>query len=100
MTSKLQIKIITNRKDPDKRDYFVSNKKIEKKGFKAKVSLDQGVEELKDLLENFENKIPNPCAKAKNWLLDRFSTLPEPISGSRTPKPTCCCLGYFYGLCP
>ena len=27
---KLRIKIVTNRKDPDKRDYFVSNKKIEK----------------------------------------------------------------------
>ena len=31
---KLKIKIVTNRKDPDKRDYFVSNKKIEKKGLK------------------------------------------------------------------
>ena len=27
---KLKIKIVTNRKDPDKRDYFVSNKKIDK----------------------------------------------------------------------
>ena len=26
----LKIKIVTNRKDPDKRDYFVSNRKIEK----------------------------------------------------------------------
>ena len=42
----LQIKIITNRKDPDKRDYFVSNKKIEKKGFKAKISLEEGISEL------------------------------------------------------
>ena len=38
----LDIKIIKNRKDPDKRDYFVSNKKIEKKGFKANVSLECG----------------------------------------------------------
>ena len=51
----LKIKIITNRKDPDKRDYFVSNKKIEKKGFKARTSLDQGIEELITLF-NVDNK--------------------------------------------
>ena len=33
---KLKIKIITNRKDPDKRDYYVSNKKIKKKASKLK----------------------------------------------------------------
>ena len=33
--------------DPDKRNYIVSNAKIEKTGFEAKVSLDQGIEELK-----------------------------------------------------
>ncbi len=27
----IKIKIVKNKKDPDKRDYFVSNKKIEKK---------------------------------------------------------------------
>ena len=32
----LKIEVIKNKSDPDKRDYFVSNKKIEKKGFKAK----------------------------------------------------------------
>ena len=32
----LKISINENKKDPDKRDYFVSNKKIESKGFKAK----------------------------------------------------------------
>ena len=48
----LQIKIITNRKDPDKRDYFVSNKKIEKKGFKAKISLEEGISELLQIFTN------------------------------------------------
>ena len=33
-------------KDPDQRDYFVSNRKIEKKGFKAKISLETGIHEL------------------------------------------------------
>jgi nucleoside-diphosphate-sugar epimerase len=33
-------------KDPDQRNYIVSNKKIEATGWKAKVSLEQGIEEL------------------------------------------------------
>tara|TARA_A100001015_G_scaffold287498_1_gene357308 strand:- start:209 stop:1144 length:936 start_codon:yes stop_codon:yes gene_type:complete len=56
---KLKIKIITNRKDPDKRDYFVSNKKIEKKGFKAKTTLDQGIEELITLFKVDSKKVIN-----------------------------------------
>ena len=32
--------------DPDKRDYIVSNEKIEKAGFKAKFSLEKGIAEL------------------------------------------------------
>lgn len=32
--------------DPDKRDYFVSNKKIESLGWKPKVNLDEGIKEL------------------------------------------------------
>ena len=33
-------------KDPDKRDYLVSNEKIEKTGFKPKRSMEQGIKEL------------------------------------------------------
>jgi len=56
---KLKIKIVTNRKDPDKRDYFVSNKKIERKGFKAKISLDDGISELIEIFTNDKNKVIN-----------------------------------------
>ena len=56
---KLKIKIITNRKDPDKRDYFVSNKKIEKKGFKASISLDEGISELIQIFSYDKNRIIN-----------------------------------------
>ena len=42
----LKIIIVENKKDPDQRDYYVSNKKIEKKGFKAKITLDKGIKEL------------------------------------------------------
>ncbi len=56
---KLKIKIVKNRKDPDKRDYFVSNKKIEKKGFKASISLDEGISELIQIFSNDKNRIIN-----------------------------------------
>ena len=42
----VRIKVIHNMEDPDKRDYFVSNKKFEKKGFKTKYSLKDGIKEL------------------------------------------------------
>ena len=56
---KLKIKIVTNRKDPDKRDYFVSNKKIEKKVFKASISLDKGISELIQIFSNDKKKVIN-----------------------------------------
>jgi nucleoside-diphosphate-sugar epimerase len=56
---KTQIKIVKNKKDPDKRDYFVSNKKIEKMGFKAIISLDSGINELCDLFLNTKFKYKN-----------------------------------------
>ena len=56
---KLRIKIVTNRKDPDKRDYFVSNRKVEKKGFKAVISLEDGIKELIQVFTNDKGKIIN-----------------------------------------
>jgi len=55
----LKIKIIKNIKDPDQRDYFVSNKKIEKKGFKPKVKLEDGISELINVFKNNKEKIIN-----------------------------------------
>ena len=54
-----QIKIMHNKFDPDKRDYFVSNRKIEKKGFKAKINLEKGIKEMVLFFKNNKNKIIN-----------------------------------------
>ena len=55
----LKIKIIKNIRDPDQRDYYVSNKKIEKKGFKAKIKLESGIDELINIFGNNKEKFIN-----------------------------------------
>ena len=57
--SSLKIKIVKNRKDPDQRDYYVSNKKIEKKGFKAEISIEKGIDELINVFSHSKEKIIN-----------------------------------------
>lgn len=55
----LKVTIQENKKDPDQRDYFVSNAKIEKTGYKAKISLNRGIKELIGVFKNSEIKFIN-----------------------------------------
>jgi len=55
----LKIQIVKNKKDPDQRDYYVSNKKIEKKGFKAKIKIEDGIDELIRVFTYSDEKIIN-----------------------------------------
>lgn len=49
-----------NRQDPDKRDYIVSNKRLESTGWRAMYSLDDGIEELMKVYAIINNKVvPN-----------------------------------------
>ena len=43
--------------DPDKRDYIVSNARLEAAGWKAQYSLDDGIEELKKVFTILKNKM-------------------------------------------
>ena len=54
-----KIKIEENKKDPDQRDYFVSNKKIEKIGFIPRIKLENGIIELIKFFTLNKNKILN-----------------------------------------
>jgi nucleoside-diphosphate-sugar epimerase len=56
---KLKIKIIKGRSDPDKRDYYVSNKKIEKAGFKPSTNVENGINELIQLFTYSDIKFKN-----------------------------------------
>jgi nucleoside-diphosphate-sugar epimerase len=56
---KLKITIVKNKSDPDKRDYYVSNKKIEKAGYKAKFSIEKGIDELIQLFTYADIKFKN-----------------------------------------
>ena len=58
-SNKLSIKIIYGVKDPDQRDYFVSNRKIESLGFVARVSLDRGIKEMLYIFKNSRLRINN-----------------------------------------
>ena len=55
----LKIKIIKNKKDPDQRDYYVSNRKIEKTGFKPKIKIEDGIKELIEVFSYSKEKIIN-----------------------------------------
>ena len=57
--TKIKIVVSKNKSDPDKRDYFVSNKKIEKKGFIASIPLEKGIKELAIIFGNNKKKIIN-----------------------------------------
>ena len=54
-----EFEISSEGKDPDQRDYFVSNKKIEKKGFKATIKIEDGINELIKVFTHNKEKIIN-----------------------------------------
>jgi nucleoside-diphosphate-sugar epimerase len=55
----LKIVIKKYKSDPDKRDYYVSNKKIEKTGFRTKVKIDEGIGELINIFTFSKKKYIN-----------------------------------------
>jgi len=54
-----------DKEDEDKRDYYVSNKKIENKGFKASRSLSSGINELVNFYQNNDSVIEDNVSKIK-----------------------------------
>ena len=58
LNNKSIIKVANNKKDPDKRDYFVSNKKLERYGYIPTYTVEEGVNELKEVYKNL-GKIKN-----------------------------------------
>ena len=49
--TEFDFEIVHGEKDPDQRDYFVSNEKLRDKGFEAKVQIDTGIKELIDYFQ-------------------------------------------------
>jgi len=54
-----------DKEDPDKRDYFVSNNKIERKGFKALRTLSEGIKELVDFYNQNDSVLEDNISKIK-----------------------------------
>ena len=52
--TEFDFEIVHGEKDPDQRDYFVSNEKLRDKGFEAKVQIDTGIKELIDYFQKIK----------------------------------------------
>ena len=55
----LKISITKGKKDHDQRNYFVSNKKLTKKGFSEQISLNDGIKELINVFKKDNTKVLN-----------------------------------------
>ena len=54
------------KKDPDQRNYIVSNKKIESKGFKPQYSVDDGIRELIQGFKSYKFRKYSTCNQIKS----------------------------------
>jgi dTDP-D-glucose 4,6-dehydratase len=59
--------------DPDKRDYIVSNKKIELAGWKPKYSLEDGIQEL---INGYKIIINNDSSHFRNGFPIKYGVAP------------------------